>query len=75
MNLNDSCGTDVFLTESSPAVVQALYLLSLKLTLSAHRTEMTCIRRLDIFHCRKCFFFTDTNAKKHLNKTKINFFV
>jgi hypothetical protein len=50
MNLNDSYGFDAFLTESCPAVVQALYLLPLKPTLSAHRTEMICIRRLDIFH-------------------------
>jgi hypothetical protein len=32
MDLNGSCGTDAFLIESCPAVVQALYLLSLKLT-------------------------------------------
>jgi hypothetical protein len=32
MNLNESCGTDAFLVQSCPAVVQALYLLSLKLT-------------------------------------------
>jgi hypothetical protein len=55
MELFESCGIDVFLIKSSPAVVQALYLLSLKLTLSAYQTEMACIRRLDIFHFRKCF--------------------
>jgi hypothetical protein len=43
MNLNDSCGIDAFLTESGPAVVQALYLLPLKLTLSVYQTVMSCI--------------------------------
>jgi hypothetical protein len=32
MNLNQSCGIDAFLIKSCPSVVQALYLLSLKLT-------------------------------------------
>jgi hypothetical protein len=50
MNLTESCGTNAFLTESCPAVALALYLLSLKLTLSAYQTAMTCIRRLGIFH-------------------------
>jgi hypothetical protein len=45
-----SCVTNAFLTESCPAVALALYLLSLKLTLSAYQTVMTCIRRLGIFH-------------------------
>jgi hypothetical protein len=50
VNLNESCGIDAFLIESCPAVVQALNLLSLKLTSSAYQTEMTCTRRLDIFN-------------------------
>jgi hypothetical protein len=40
MNLNQSFGTDAFLIESCPAVVHTLYILSLKLTLSAYQTEM-----------------------------------
>jgi hypothetical protein len=48
MNHNDTCGTDTFLIESCPAVVQALCLLSLKLTLSAYQTEKTCMRTLDL---------------------------
>jgi hypothetical protein len=32
MNLNQTCGIDAFLIESCPAVVQALYLMSLKFT-------------------------------------------
>jgi hypothetical protein len=40
MNLNQRCGTDAFLIKSCPAVVQALDILSLKLTLSACKTEM-----------------------------------
>jgi hypothetical protein len=43
MNLNQSCGTDVILIESCATVVQALYLLSLKLTLCAYQTEMACM--------------------------------
>jgi hypothetical protein len=43
MNLNQSCGTDAFLTKSFPAVVQALYLLLLKVTSSANQTDMTCM--------------------------------
>jgi hypothetical protein len=42
MNLNESCGTDAFLIKSYLAVVQALFLLSLKLTLSAYQTETIC---------------------------------
>jgi hypothetical protein len=38
MSVNQSCGTDAFLIESCPDVVQVLYLLSLKLTLSACQT-------------------------------------
>jgi hypothetical protein len=56
MNFNDICGTDVFLIESCPTVVQALCLLSFKFTLGAYPTEMSCIRILDIFHFRTCFF-------------------
>jgi hypothetical protein len=41
MNLNESCGIDVFLIKSCPAVVQALYFVSLKLTLNAYQREMT----------------------------------
>jgi hypothetical protein len=52
MNLNESCGTAAFLAESCPAVAQGLYLLSLKLTLSAYQTLMTCI----LFQIRNCFF-------------------
>jgi hypothetical protein len=55
MNLNGRCGTDGFLIESFPDVVQALYLLPLKLTLSAYQTGMTCICTLDIFH--SSFFY------------------
>jgi hypothetical protein len=40
MNLNDSHGIDAFLTESCPALVQALYLLSLKPTLSTYQTKI-----------------------------------
>jgi hypothetical protein len=39
MDHNQSCGTDAFLTELCPAVVQALYLLSLKLTLCSYQTH------------------------------------
>jgi hypothetical protein len=60
MNLNQGCGIDTFLTESCPAVVQALYLLSLKFTLGAYQTEMTCIRKLQTFYFR--MFFTDLNT-------------
>jgi hypothetical protein len=42
MNLNVSCGYDTFLIGSCPAVLQALYLLALKLTLSAYYTQMMC---------------------------------
>jgi hypothetical protein len=59
MNLNESCGTDAFLIKSCPAVVQALYLLPLKLTLRAYQTEMTCICRLNIFHFRNFFSHGD----------------
>jgi hypothetical protein len=52
INLNDSCCIDAFLIESCPAVVLALYLLSLKLTPTAYETELPCIRRLNIFHFR-----------------------
>jgi hypothetical protein len=41
MNLNESCGIDAFLTKSCPAVVQALYLLPLKLTSGVYQTETT----------------------------------
>jgi hypothetical protein len=41
MNLYESSGIDAFLIESCPAVVQALYLLPLKLTLSTYQTQMT----------------------------------
>jgi hypothetical protein len=40
MNLNESHGIDAFLTESCPALVQALYLLSLKPTLSTYQTKI-----------------------------------
>jgi hypothetical protein len=71
MNLGESYGIDAFLIESCPAVVQALYFLSLKLTLSAYQTEMTCIRRLDIFHFRlfhrgKCKQTTKYNHENFL---------
>jgi hypothetical protein len=36
MNLHESRGIDALLIESCPAVVQALYLLPLKLTLNAY---------------------------------------
>jgi hypothetical protein len=49
-DLNDSRYVDAFLMESCPAVFQALYLLSVKVTLSAHQTEMACVHRLHIFH-------------------------
>jgi hypothetical protein len=52
-------------------VVQALYLLSLKLTLSVHQRKMPCTRRLDIFHC---IFSTEISASKHLNKIMRNCF-
>jgi hypothetical protein len=68
MNLNDNCGIDAFLIEPCPAVVQALYLLSLRFTSSAHQTGMSCIRRLDIFHFIKCFL-TALSASEHFNKT------
>jgi hypothetical protein len=42
MNLNQSYGTDAFLIEFCPAVVQSVYLLSLKLILIAYQTEMAC---------------------------------
>jgi hypothetical protein len=41
MNLNHICGTDAYLLKSCPDVVQPFYLLSLKLTLNAYKTEMT----------------------------------
>jgi hypothetical protein len=43
MNLNQSRGTDTFLTEYCPVAAKALYFLSLKLTLYAFQTEMSCI--------------------------------
>jgi hypothetical protein len=52
MNLKAICGIDAFLIESCPAVVQALYLMSLEFILSAYHTEMSCIHRLDVFHFR-----------------------
>jgi hypothetical protein len=39
VNVNQSCGIDAFLIKSCPPVVQALYLLSLKLTSSAYQTD------------------------------------
>lgn len=42
MNANETCDIDAFLIKSCPAVVQALYLLSLKLELSAYKTEIAC---------------------------------
>jgi hypothetical protein len=42
MNLNQRCDINAFLIKSCPAVGQALYLLSLKLTLCVSQTEMTC---------------------------------
>jgi hypothetical protein len=42
MIINERCGIDAFLTKSCPAVVQGLYLLSLKVTVSAYQTEMAC---------------------------------
>jgi anaerobic C4-dicarboxylate transporter len=59
MNLNDSCVIDAFLIEPCLAEVQAMYLLPLKLTLSSCQTEMSCIRRIGIFHFRFVFFFTE----------------
>jgi hypothetical protein len=41
MDLNDSGGIDALLIKLCPAMVQALCLLSLKLTLRAYQTEMT----------------------------------
>jgi hypothetical protein len=41
-NFNKRHGIDAFLIKSCSAVVQNLYLLSLKLTLSAYQTDMTC---------------------------------
>jgi hypothetical protein len=41
MNLNESCDIDPFLIEFCPPVVQALYLLSLTLTLNAYQIEKT----------------------------------
>jgi hypothetical protein len=64
MNHNESCGTDDFLIKSCPAVVQALYLLSLKFSSSAHQTEMTCMLRLNIFHFKN--IFTEVNASKQI---------
>jgi hypothetical protein len=52
MNINQSYVNNAFLIKSCPAVVQVLHLLLLKLTLTAHQTEVFCIRRLDIFHFR-----------------------
>jgi hypothetical protein len=43
MTLNENCVIDAFLIQYFSAVVQALYLLSLKLTLSAYQTEITCM--------------------------------
>jgi hypothetical protein len=43
MNLNHSSSdTGACLIQSCPAVVQALYILSLRSTLSAYQTEMNC---------------------------------
>jgi hypothetical protein len=42
VNLNQSCGIDAFLIKSCPSEVRAMYLLSLKLTLSPYQTDMTC---------------------------------
>jgi hypothetical protein len=67
MNLNHSCGTNAFLIKFYPDVVQSLYLLSLKLTLSAYQTEIP-LCKLDTFHCRKCFS-QRLSASKHRNKT------
>jgi hypothetical protein len=39
VNVNQSCGIDAFLIKSCPAVVQALYLLSLKLASSVYQTD------------------------------------
>jgi hypothetical protein len=55
MNVDQSCGTEAFLITYCPDTVQALCLLSLKLTLSAYRQRWS-VRRLDIFHFRKCFY-------------------
>jgi hypothetical protein len=72
MKFNDSCGTDAFRIESCPAAVQALCLLSLKLTLSACQTETPCVCRLEIFYFRKCFFHRVSDSEQ-LNKTMRNF--
>jgi hypothetical protein len=64
MILNQNCGIVSLLTESCPTVVQALYVLSLKLTLTARQTEMSCVRRLDMFHCRKMFFIYVSASKQ-----------
>jgi hypothetical protein len=42
MIINERCGIDAFLTKSCQAVVQGLYLVSLKVTVSAYQTEMAC---------------------------------
>jgi hypothetical protein len=73
---NQSCGPNAVLTESCPAAVQALCLLSLKLTSSVYQTRWR-VRRLDIFHFRFSFHtgsheqsFWQTNAN---NKGKERF--
>jgi hypothetical protein len=53
MCLDESSGTDAFLIESCPPAIQALYLLSLKQTLSAHRTEMSCIHGRNFFFAQR----------------------
>lgn len=68
MNLNESSIIDAFLTESCPVVFQALSVLPLKLTVSACQTEMSCVRRLDIFNLKKyIFFFYRGNLFSSLN--------
>jgi hypothetical protein len=69
MNLSEKCGIVAFLTESCPAVVQALYLLSLQFTLSSYQ-------RYPIYADLTYFildFFTEVSASKHLNTTTRNF--
>jgi hypothetical protein len=42
MNLIQSCGINAFLIKCYPGVVQAFYILSLKLTSITYQTEITC---------------------------------
>jgi hypothetical protein len=66
MNLNDSYRVDAFKIKSSPAAVQALLLLSLKLTYG-HIRQRWPLRRLDMLHFNFCSH--RVNSSKHWNKT------